>query len=353
LRDALHLQGRAAQGASLKILVVAPSWIGDCVAAQPLLRRLHERHPGAAIDLLAPPWVAPLAARMPEVRGVLDNPLRHGEFGLLERLRLARRMRVAAYDMAIVLPNSWKSALVPWLAGIPVRVGYTGEARHGLINRRHRLERGGRSTIAERYARLADAPGEAALPDLPQPRLAAEPAQCAATAARLGLDGDAAPVALCPGAEYGPAKRWPEEYWARIAGCLAARGHAVWLIGSANDTGIAQAIAAAVPRGCRNLCGRTTLAQAIDLLAIARFVLTNDSGLMHVAAALDRPMIALFGSSSPRYTPPLSKNAEVLWLELACSPCFKRECPLGHFRCMREIQPERVEARLAARLPPP
>ncbi|GAB4176486.1 MAG: lipopolysaccharide heptosyltransferase II [Rhodocyclaceae bacterium] len=287
---------------------------------------------------------------MPEVRRVIENPLRHGEFGLAARMRLARRLRAEAYDAAIVLPNTWKSALVPWLAGIPLRIGYTGEARYGLINRRHTPEESAGATIAERYARLAESPGAAPLSGLPEPRLAADPEHRAATLARLGLERDASPVALCPGAEYGPAKRWPEQYWARIAASLAARGHAVWLIGSEKDAATGQAIAQQAGAGCRDLCGRSTLDEAIELIGAARLVITNDSGLMHVAAALDRPMIALFGSSTPRYTPPLSKNAETIWLELPCSPCFERVCPLGHFRCMREITPERVEARAFERL---
>lgn len=329
-------------------LVVAPSWIGDLVAAQPLLRRLHEKHPGLAIDLLAPAWVGALASRMAEVRALIDNPLRHGELNLAARWRLARRLRIRRYDAAIVLPNSWKSALIPAAAGIPVRIGYTGEARYGLINRRHALDARATPQIAERYARLAEAPG-APLPfPLPPPRLAIDPGRCAATVTRFGLDADAAPVALCPGAEYGPAKRWPNGHWAELARRLASRGRAIWLIGSDKDAAAGEEIARSAGALCRNLCARTTLDEAIDLIGAAQFVVTNDSGLMHVAAALDRPMIALFGSSSPRFTPPLSCNAEVIWLGLECSPCFERACPLGHFNCMRGISAEQVEERMLA-----
>lgn len=339
---------RASQAALRSALVVAPSWIGDLVAAQPLLRRLHEKHPGLAIDLLAPAWVGALASRIAEVRDVIDNPLRHGELNLAARWRLARRLAARHYDAAIVLPNSWKSALIPALAGIALRIGYTGEARYGLINRRHTLDANANPRIAERYAQLAEAPGTPLPRPLPQPRLVSDAARSAATAARFGLGADAAPVALCPGAEYGPAKRWPIDHWAELAQRLASRGHAIWLIGSDKDAAAGEEIARAAVAGCRNLCGRTTLDEAIDLIGAAHFVVTNDSGLMHVAAALDRPMIALFGSSSPRFTPPLSRNADVIWLELECSPCFERVCPLGHFDCMRGIDARQVEARMLA-----
>ena len=336
----------------MKILVVAPSWIGDTVAAQPLFARLQELHPGLALDVMAPAWVAPVLRRMPEVREVLANPFPHGRLDLGGRWRLGRQLARAGYDEAIVLPNSWKSALVPFFAGIARRTGYTGEARRGLLNNRHRLDETALPRIVQRYAALADPPGSAPRP-VPQPRLASMGAGRQATLDALGLAADAAPVALCPGAEYGPAKRWPEPHYAALARELAGRGHAVWLIGSGKDRPVGEEIAALAPGACRNLCGATGLDQAIDLLAAAAFVVTNDSGLMHVAAALDRPMLALFGSSSPRFTPPLSAQAEVLWLELECSPCFERTCPLGHFRCMLDIGPKRVLDAVLRRLPDP
>jgi heptosyltransferase-2 len=335
-----------------RILVVAPSWVGDTVAAQPLLARLKQRRPGATLDVLAPPWVSAVLRRMPEVGEIIDNPFGHGEFAVGARRALGRRLRAAGYDEAIVLPNSWKSALVPWFAGIPKRTGYHGEARYLLLNDRRRLDAARLPQIAQRYAALADAPGGGEASPIAEPQLQSSPEQQQRALAALGLQGDHAPVACCPGAEYGPAKRWPSAYYADIARRLAARGHRVWLIGSAKDRPVADEITAAAGSGCRNLCGRTGLDQAIDLLAVSRFVLTNDSGLMHVAAALSRPLLALFGSSSPHYTPPLSAQAEVAWLALECSPCFARHCPLGHFRCMLELTPEQVFARIEARLPP-
>ncbi len=324
----------------MQILVVAPSWIGDTILAQPLFMRLHQRHPGLALDVLAPPWSAPLLARMTEVRRVIESPFRHGEFAWGARRRLGRQLCGAAYDQAIVLPNSWKSALLPWFAGIRRRTGYRGEARYGLVNDRHAVDEAAHPQLVQRYLALA---GPGAEPP-PQPHLLSTPERQAAARAALGLAGTA-PVVFCPGAEYGPAKRWPARHFAALARQLRERGAAeVWLIGSAKDAPLGAAIEALAGGACRNLCGRTSLDQAIDLIATASLVVSNDSGLMHVAAALERPLVALYGSSSPAYTPPLSPCAKIVSLRIECSPCFQRECPLGHFKCLDELTPAQVLA---------
>ena len=324
-----------------RILVVGPSWIGDTVLAQPMLKLLQARHGPVAIDVLSPPWTAPLVERMPEVRRALESPVRHRELRLVEQRRTARALATEGYDQAIVLPNSFKSALVPWLAGIPRRTGYLGELRWGLLNETRRVDER-QPRIAQRYAALALDSGES-LPDpLPAPELRVNDAGRRATLARLGLAAGA--VALCPGAEYGPAKRWPAHYFVELARELAARGDAVWLIGAAGDAEAGAAIAGASP--ARDLCGRTSLAEAIDVLASARLVVSNDSGLMHVAAALGKPLVALYGSSSPAYTPPLAAGARILKLDLPCSPCFRRECPLVHFKCMMDLSPRQVMAEI-------
>lgn len=327
-----------------RILVVAPSWIGDTVLAQPLLKLLHARHRGLALDVLAPRWTFPLLERMPEVRQPLLSPFGHGDVKLGERRRLGRELAAESYDQAIVLPNTFKSALVPRFAGIPVRTGYIGEFRHWLLNDARRLDEARLPQLAERYAALALPRGEALERPLPGPFLRVDEPARRATLERLGLDRGRPAAALCPGAEYGPAKRWPARYFAELAQGFAARGCAVWLVGSANDRAIGEEIAQAATGACRNLCGETTLAEAIDLLASAAVVVSNDSGLMHVAAALSRPLVALYGSSSPAYTPPLSRSAQILKLDLPCSPCFQRECPLGHFNCMVQLAPDRVLA---------
>jgi heptosyltransferase II len=309
-----------------RVLVVAPNWIGDAVMAQPLLARIQEKNPGVHIDVLAPEWVAPVVRRMPEVHDVIPVPFRHGALQLRSRWNIARELRARAYRQAIVLPNTWKSALVPFFAGIPHRSGYVGESRYGLLNQ---LYRKSGASMPEHYAALSEAPGTAARKPLPLARLRAEPDQIQAVKRRFGIAERY--VVFCPGAEYGPAKRWP--YFRELSEHTALQAV---VLGSANDVEAAQGI-----RGT-NLVGGTTLDQAIDLIAGADVVVSNDSGLMHVAAALRRPLVALFGSSSPIHTPPLSDAARVLWLHLECSPCFQRVCPLSHFRCMREIGVETV-----------
>ena len=298
--------------------------------AQPLLARLHEKQPDLKIHVMAPQWVAAVVRRMPEVDEVIAAPFRHGALELRGRWKLGRALKLRGYDQAIVLPNTWKSALVPFFAGIPLRSGYVGEARYGLLNSIYPM-----SGISMRlhYARLAESPGIEAKQPLPATRLRVDAAEIAAVARRFGIESRYA--VLCPGAEYGPAKRWP--YFRQLAEEITLPAV---LLGSANDLESCRTIPG------KNLAGKTTLDEAIALVAGAAVVVSNDSGLMHVAAALGRPLVALFGSSSPEHTPPQSPAARVLWLRLECSPCFQRECPLGHFRCMREISVEQVLAEM-------
>jgi heptosyltransferase-2 len=315
--------------------------------AQPLLTRLAAKAPEVALEVVAVPAVAPVFRRMPEVTRVIEADFRHGRFGLTDRWRLGRSLS-GRYAQAFVLPNTWKSALVPFFADVPVRVGYVGESRYGLINLTHRnpKKNAPRVPMAHFYARLSETPGTD-LPagienELPLPRLIADPLRMIAAKVNLGLMPNERLVALCPGAEYGPAKRWPAEYFAEVAGKLKAGGATPVVLGTQADVPTGLTIEQLSNGAAINLCGKTTLDQAIDLIAGSSAVLTNDSGLMHVAAALDRPQIAIFGSSSPEHTPPLSAEAKVIYLGIECSPCYARECPLGHFRCMREIEPARV-----------
>jgi heptosyltransferase II len=331
-----------------KILVVAPSWIGDTLLAQPLFARLRKKLPGAVIDALAPAWTAPVLRRMPEIDEIIESDFVHGDLRLADRWHVGRGLRARGYDEAIVLPNTFKSALVPFFAGIPLRAGFVGELRHGLLNLVHRLDEKRVPLMAERYARLAEKPGEPDVRPLPETRLRVDEANLVANLRRLALSRAKPVAAFCPGAEYGPAKRWPARHFAALAKELTARGYAVWLFGSENDGPIGDEIVRLAEGAAVNICGKTDLAGAIDLLSLAGVVVSNDSGLMHVAAAVGRPVVALYGSSSPEHTPPLSLKARVVRTGIECSPCFARECPLGHFKCMNELLPERVMQEIAA-----
>ncbi len=328
------------------ILIVAPSWVGDAVLAQPLFKRLHERHHDLALDVLAPPWTRALFARMPEVRSTIDSPFGHGELALKRRYALGRSLAAQHYDQAIVLPNSFKSALIPFFSAIPLRTGFVGEARWGLLNDARRLDSDSLPLMVERFALLAEAAGDAVKRPLAAAQLKVDAAQRAATLARLGLNPQRPVAVLCPGAEYGPAKRWPPAYFAELAQRLSASGYDVWLAGSAKDAAIGDEIAHAGGNACINLCGKSTLAEAIDLMSCASLVVSNDSGLMHIAAALGKPLTAIYGSSSPAFTPPRSARARIVRLDLPCSPCFQRECPLGHFNCMMQLTPTRIWDRI-------
>ena len=325
-----------------KILIIAPSWVGDAVMVQPLLRRLREQSPDAVIDAFAPAWVAPVLERMPEIRRVTINPLGHGELRLKLRWQLGRGLRKEGYDHVLVLPNSLKSALIPFFAGIPLRTGYRGEMRFLLLNDLRRLDTQALPLMVERFAALAGRPHAALRRPVEYPRLSVNEDRMHTTLAKLDLVNGKPVVAFCVGAEYGPAKRWPAGHFAELARLLAATGKDIWLLGSPKDADIGAEIEKLSQGAATNLCGKTDLAQAIDLLASADLAVVNDSGLMHIAAALGKPVVALFGSSSPGFTPPLTDRASIVSLNLPCSPCFKRVCPLGHFDCMMKLTPRQV-----------
>jgi heptosyltransferase-2 len=332
---------------AMRILIVGPSWAGDMVMAQVLFKALKRRHPDALIDVLAPAWSRPLLQHMPEVHGIIDLPLGHGELGLGKRWRLGRSLKQRSYDQAILLPNSLKSALIPLFAGIPRRTGWVGESRYGLLNDIRRLDKQRLPMMVQRFVALAAPAATDELPAIEAPSLQVAAGEVAQALQALGLgDQTGRLLALCPGAEFGPAKRWPSAAYAELARHYQQRGWRVWLFGSAKDAEVCQEINRLSEERCTDLSGRTTLAQAVALLSLADGVVSNDSGLMHVAAALQRPLVAVYGSTDPGFTPPLNRNSRIVRLGLECSPCFKRECPLGHLDCLNRLPASQVVAAL-------
>lgn len=326
-----------------KILIIGPAWIGDMVMAQSLFRLLKQQDPLATIEVLAPAWTFSLLSCMPEVSQAIEMPLKHGELKLRTRYQLAKKLQANQYDQAIVLQNSFKSALIPWFAQIPKRSGWLGECRHIVLNDARRLDKKKYPLMVEQFMALALPPDSALPQPYPYPEFTVTKASQENVLAKIKPIWRGKPVlALGAGAAFGSAKRWPEEYFAQIAGQKIAEGWDVWLFGSAGDRAITEKIMQLTNQQCENIAGRTELSDTLALLSLVSGVVTNDSGLMHMAAALKKPVIALYGPTSPAFTPPLSAEATILKLNLECQPCFARECPLQHHRCMRELTPDRV-----------
>lgn len=328
---------------SKHILIMAPAWVGDMVMAQSLFRLLKLRYPQCQIDIVAPKATLALAERMPEISKSYLLDVGHGGVQWHIRCQLAQKLRRKRYDQAIVLPNSWKSGLLAFLAKIPERTGWRGEWRYGLLNDVRQLDKTRLPLMIERFCALGlDAVTPLPSP-LPWPKLQVKAENVAQLRERWQLLDTTKPIiALCPGAEFGPSKRWPAEHFGALAQQLLLKGYQVWLFGSPNDAEAGATIQQITENACTNLIGLTTLAEAIDLLSAVSLVVSNDSGLMHIGAALDKPLVVLYGSTDPGFTPPLSHNAKILNLQLACSPCFKRVCPLEHGNCLTQLTPERV-----------
>jgi heptosyltransferase II len=328
-----------------KVLVVGPSWVGDMVMAQALYKLLRQQSANAEIHVVAPPWSLPVLARMPEVARGIELDVGHGELALGRRRALGLRLRAERYSRAIVLPRSAKAALVPWFAKIPRRTGFRGEWRYGLLNDVRALDERLDQTV-KRFVALGQ-PRDAELPQsLPpglRPRLTSDAGNLERLREKHALRADARLVVLMPGAEYGPAKRWPAAHYGALAAALANADADVLVLGSAKERSIGDDVAASAahPR-VRNLCGATSLADVVDLTAAADVAVSNDSGLLHVAAAAGAPVVAIYGSSSPKFTPPLTETAAVVSLALECSPCFARDCPLQHLNCLKQLAPATV-----------
>lgn len=335
--------------AQMRVLIISPNWIGDAVIAQPLLQLIKQRNPACTIDILAPTWVAPVWRAMREVDAVLEAPFRHGALQLKERWNFAKRLRQNNYAEAYVLPNTLKFALIPWMAGIPRRIGYRGEMRYGFLNVVHHHTKTAPRPMVSFYAALADQPAPVAPPPaaLPRPTLTVADAQIVDTTQRLGLQLGGQPesrlIVFAPGAEFGSAKRWPATHFAHLARIIrdANPEAQILLLGSGKDRAACDEITAIVPE-LQNLAGVTTLSQAIALIAKADAVVSNDSGLMNIASGLNRPIVAMYGPTDSTNTPPFSDVATALSLHLECAPCKQRECPLGHHHCMQNMSADLV-----------
>ena len=326
-----------------KILILGPAWVGDMVLAQSLFKTLKINNPDCTIDVAAPAWTLPLLERMPEVSNKIALPFKHGELAFWQRIKFGKSLKNAGYTQSIILTNSFKSALLPWAAGIPRRTGFLGEMRYGLINDIRELDKTKLKKTVERFVTLGLKKGQNLPENIPNPQLSTSPEAAWILACNLGvLDNKSKILGLCPGAEYGEAKRWPAEYYAEVANEAINKGWQVLLFGSDKDLPVTNLINQLTQNKCVDLGGKTKLGEAIDLMALCNTIVSNDSGLMHIAAALDKKLIAIFGSSDPYHTPPMQPNAVIEYLGLECSPCFKRTCPLGHLNCLKLISANKI-----------
>lgn len=322
-----------------KILVVGPSWIGDMVMAQSLFISLKDKYPDCTIDVVAPEWSIPVLKRMPEVNRVFSLAVKHKQLALLTRYKMGCSLRSENYQQAIIIPRSLKSALVPFFAQIPQRVGYRGEMRYGILNDIRPLDKLVLKQTVHRYVNLVSKKNLLKAPEIPFPKLVIKESNRSRLLKELNLTLNKKTIGIIPGAEYGPAKQWP--YYKELARLLVNTGYQVWVFGSEKDHENGKKIAIQ-SNSIKNLCGKTSLVDVIDLISVCENVVSNDSGLMHVAAAVYVPLIAIYGSSTPDYTPPLTDKAAIQYLALECSPCFKRVCPLGHTNCLHDIKAQTI-----------
>jgi len=322
-----------------KILVVGPAWVGDMVMAQSLFKTLKSQQPGCVIDVLAPPWSLPLLQRMPEINQAIAQDVKHGKLGLKVRYKIGKQLRVNKYDQAIILPRSYKAALTPFFAKIPVRTGYRGEMRFGLINDIRKLDREVLSQTVQRFTALGYSNDVEKTPQVHLPELLFDKPNREWFLKEHKIEMNRPVIAFMPGAEYGEAKRWPTGYFRQLGEMLVSNGYQIWILGSQKERELGETISEGYEQDVINLCGKTKLEDVVDLLSIAKTAVSNDSGLMHIACAVGIKVIGIYGSSDPAYTPPLSDLAEVMYLNMSCSPCFQRTCQFEHLECLRNIKP--------------
>jgi len=325
-----------------KILVIGPAWVGDMVMVQSVFIALKQQNPSNIIDVVAPAWSAPVLARMPEVRRVIKVDLQHGKLQFRQRYQVGKSLR-GEYDRAFILPRTFKSALIPYFAKIPQRTAYRGEMRYGIVNDMRTLDTSLTYKAVEKYLQLvATNEQRAQAPKIHFPRLEVDLEKRKQVAEKYSVDMTKPIIAFMPGAEFGPSKQWPGKYFGELAMRFKQQGYGVYVFGSPKDMQIAQEIVKSSKGDAINLCGQTTLEEVVDLLSLVQIAVTNDSGLMHIAAAVDKPVVAIYGAITPEYTPPLTDKKEIQYLGLECSPCWKKQCPYGHYNCLNNIEVDKV-----------
>ena len=332
----------------MKILIIGPSWVGDAIMAQSLYKIIKAKG-DHSIDVLSPDWSVGILERMEEVSEVINSPFKHGEFNIKARINLGKKLRERNYDRSIILTNSFKSSLVPYFANIPIRTGWLGEFRYGFINDLRNFKKDKKKLMIERFV-LLDSDSHL-VEDIPKPSLSVDNNNIENLLTSHGIDITKPTIVLCPGAEFGPAKRWPPYHYSRIADNYLLKGWNVIILGSSKDCSVALEIknylsSKSSDNNIYDLTGKTTLVDAADLMSIADVVLTNDSGLMHMAAAVETPLVALYGPSSPEFTPPLSKNSIVIRRERGYKKIRKGKTEEGYYQGLIDIQPEEVLEKL-------
>ena len=330
-----------------KILIIAPVWVGDIVMAQTLFKAIKKCYGDMLIlDVFAPIFAGGLISRMEEVDNIIINPFPHGKLNLLQRIKSGFNLRKNKYNQVIVLPNSLKSSIMPFFAKIKKRTGFVGESRYGLLNDIYKLDNAKLPRMIDRFCALANNGKKPDIMELPE--LSIDTINQKLLLEKFNINSEIPIIAFCPAAEYGPAKRWPPEHFAKLADLLSC--YQIIILGSSKDTEISRSIINKTHNKTMifDLCGKTSLSDTVDILAMAKYVITNDSGLMHIACATNTNVIAIYGSTSPLFTPPLSKKAQVLQIKLDCSPCFERICRFGHYNCLNDITHDLVMKQLSS-----
>ena len=332
--------------AKYKMLIIAPAWVGDLVMSQTLLKLLQQKFQGnLAIDIFANKFLHPILLRMPEVTNIMENPFQHKSLQLIQRIKLSFHLRKNKYDEVIVLPNSLKSALTPFFAVIKKRTGFIGESRYILLNNYYKLDKIYLPLMVDRFCALGN--DGIKVENISFPRLQVNMENQNLLLNKFNLSQDKALIAFCPAAEYGPAKRWPPEYFARLADLIPEDKYQILILGSKKDLALSNEIIGKTHKKIINCCGETNLADAVDILAMAKYTVTNDSGLMHIACAVNSKVLAIYGSTSTNFTPPLNSTAEIIKIDLECSPCFQRTCKFGHYNCLKQISPAMLLSKIS------